>query len=155
MDVQTEARIDLFNIHFEKKMNEAMSTSKARSELEQKLRAEFHTKITEQITQWDSLFIIKHKQQTPTELPIFDPNASAQQWAELENTLINAKRSAYSRLKEINQEIHDHEIQKAKYESNKKHLDNRFRCFQILGLITLMIAAIFEAVGKLTKLGRN
>lgn len=37
MDVQTERRIDLLNIHFKKKMNEAMAISKARSKLEQRL----------------------------------------------------------------------------------------------------------------------
>ncbi|MHC4123738.1 MAG: hypothetical protein ACYSSI_09215 [Planctomycetota bacterium] len=78
MDVQTERRIDLFNIHFEKKMNEAMTTSKARSKLEQRLLEDFSQKTTEQITQWNSLFIIKHKQQTTTELPIFDSNASVE-----------------------------------------------------------------------------
>jgi hypothetical protein len=73
----------------------------------------------------------------------------------LEQTLINAKKNAYSRLDQLIQEIRNHENHKAQYEINKKHLDNRFRCFQILGLITLMIAAIFEAVGKLTELGMN
>ena len=71
-DVQTEARIDLFNIHFEKKMNEMMSTNNAISKLEQGLRKDFFEKVTEQIKQWDSLFVIKYKQQNSTELPKFD-----------------------------------------------------------------------------------
>lgn len=155
MDVQTEGRIDLLNLHFEKKMNELMTTSKARSKLEQKLLENFFKKTTEQITQWNSLFIIEHKQQTTAESPIFDSNASVEQFTELEHTLINAKKNAYSRLDQLIQKIRSHENQKAKYESNKKYLDTCFRCFQILGLITLMIAAIFEAIRKLTEPGKN
>ncbi|MHC4618191.1 MAG: hypothetical protein ACYTEQ_10615 [Planctomycetota bacterium] len=136
-------------------MNEAMTISTARSKLEQRLLEDFFKKTTEQITQWNSLFIIEREQQTTTELPIFDSNASVEQLTELEHTLINAKKNAYSRLDQLIQEIRNHENQKAQYESNKKHLDNCFRRFQILGLITLMIAAILEAIGKLTEPGGN
>ncbi len=144
MDVYTDRRINIIDIRLERMMN------KSRTKLEELLLEEVVKKTVEQIKRWDSLFVPKQGHGTSTELPIFGPNTPPEQRiAKLEPVLLRARRAAYSRLEEVIERVHTYESQKEEHEGKQKAREATFTLFQMIGLLTLVVAIALEAYKKL------
>lgn len=118
-----------------------------KSERALRLRQSAAEKTRDQISQWDSLFRDSSPKETYTTTSTLDPNASDNQ-TELKSGLADAKRNAYSRLREALEEIHTQELQKSKYEDEQGTWETWFRSAQVIGLIMVVISGVLDAWGK-------
>lgn len=144
MDLHTDRRLDLIDICLEQMMN------KSRTKLKESLLKEVMDKTSDQILRWNSMFILERRQSTNTTLPPVDPNTPIEQKIlTLDRALVQARKDAYSRLDELIHQVNKHELQKAGYYNTLKPLETRFRFFQMIGLLTLVVAVTIEALKKL------
>ena len=144
MDLHTDRRINLVDIRLERMMN------KSRTKLEESLLKEVMDKTSAQISRWNSMFIFQQRQSTNADLPPVDPNTPIEQTIlALDQALVQAKKGAYSRLNTLVNQVNEHELEKAGYENTLKSVEIWFRLFQMMGLLTLVIAVSIEALKKL------
>jgi hypothetical protein len=145
-DDYTDRRIDFLDVRLER----IIVSSK--SERGQLLLEGAINKTIEQIKQWDSLFIGEGTQPVFTQIPIFDENTSTEQKIiKLDPILTNARRNAYSRLEKFIDEINTHELKKKQHQSNLNSHQNRFKFFQIIGLLTAILVIGIKSCEKLKK----
>lgn len=142
-DVHTDRRIDFLDVRLERIM------VSSRSKREELLLQSAINKTIDQIKQWDSLFISKDTHPVLTTLPTFDENTSAEQKIiRLDPTLASARRNAYSRLREIINQIHTHCLQKDKNQSTLKKKQVWFKRFQMFELLSLVLVIALESIIK-------
>ena len=144
MDVNTECRINLIDLRMERMMN------KRRTKLIESLLKEVKDKTSEQIVLWSSMFITDQGQKTDSNLLSIDPNIPIEQIIlKFDSALTQAKKNAYYRLEELMRQINEHELQKAGYENTLYSKKFLFRLFQMVGLLTLVIAVLIDALKKI------
>ena len=144
MDVHTDRRIDLLDVRLES----IMVSSK--SKREQLLLEGARNKTLDEIKRWDLLFRSEEQHQYGTPLPFFDANTPIEEKIiKLDSALTRARRDAYSRLSEIIDRIHTHEIRKEQHQAIHSKKQTWFRRFQLIGLLALVIAVIIESHQKL------
>ena len=150
MDVHTDRRIDFLDVRLESMMG------KSRSKRGQLLLEGARKKTLDEIKRWDLLFRSKQANQNATPLPLFDANTPVEQKIiKLDSALTRARRDAYSRLEEIIDRIHTHEIQKDQHQAIHNGKQTWFRFFQLIGLLALVVAVAIESYKKLKELGTD
>jgi len=144
MDLVTERRINLIDVRLERVMNSS------RTELEGSLLKEVMDNTLAQITRWNSMFLFERQPSTHSLPPSVDPNTPIEKSIlTLDHALAQARKDAYSRLDKLITEANEHELQKAGCDKTLKSWEKQFRLFQMIGLLTLLVAIGIEAHTKL------
>ena len=144
MDQYTERRMNLIDIRLERMMNAS------RTNLEESLLNDILQNTLAQIDLWNSLFLLEQQQKTDKNNMQVDPNTPIEKRIlTIDKDLVRARTDAYSRLNDLIIQANEHELQKEEYNKTLKSLEKYFRSFQIIGLLTLVIAVGLEACKKL------